>query len=148
MQQSASGTKDPNEGLRETARASLIALGEAGDLPPSVVDTWPEREFSPAAWKAMPYWIDAHTTDANQRYVFYRDLSRRRLIEGKPATAIEASLGPPHTKDRWCLTYHLKSSIASWAGPGPIERENAATWWLEIPLDRERRAAAAYLKAE
>jgi HEAT repeat protein len=140
--------RDANEGLRETARASLVALGEASDLPQSVVDTWPEREFSPPAWRATPYWTDSQTTNANQRYVFYRDLSRRRLVEGKAAAEIEALLGPPHTKDRWRLTYHLKSSIASRADAGPIESDNAATWWLEIPLDRERRAAAVYLKAE
>jgi HEAT repeat protein len=139
---------DAHEAVRETARASLVALEERDDLPPSVVDSWPERRFSRRAWQATPYWIDSHTTNENQRYVFYKDLMRRRLVERKTAAEIEELLGPPHTKDRWRLLYHLKSSIASWAGAGPIENENAATWWLEIPLDRERRATAAYLKPE
>jgi hypothetical protein len=80
--------------------------------------------------------------------VFYKDLAQRRLLEGKPAAEIVSLLGAPHTNDRWSLLYHLKSSIASWAGKGPIENENAATWWLEIPLDRERRARAVYIYPE
>jgi len=138
--------RDQHEAVREPARASLIALGDTADLPPSVVDSW--RRFSPQAWRATPYWIDAQTTNENQRSVYYKDLVRRRLVERKLALEIESLLGPPHNDDRCCLTYHLKSSIASWAGRRPIENENAATWWLRIPLDRERRAAAVYLEAE
>jgi len=140
--------RDEREAVREAARAALVALGETDDLPPSVVDSWPERKFSPETWQATPYWIDSHTTNENQRYVFYKDLAKRHLLEGKPAAEIVSLLGPPHTNDRWCLLYHLKSSIASWAGGGPIENENAATWWLEMPLDRERRVRAVYLYPE
>jgi hypothetical protein len=140
--------RDEHEAVREAARAALISLGETNGLPPSVVDGWPERTFSAKAWQATPYWIDSHTTNENQRYVFYRDLAKKRLVEGKPAEEIVSLLGPPHTNDRWCLLYHLKSSIASWAGRGPIANENDATWWLEIPLDRQRRARAVYLYPE
>jgi HEAT repeat protein len=140
--------RDVHEAVRETARASLVALGEKGDLPPSVIDSWPERRFSRRAWQATPYWVNSHTTNENQRYVFYKDLARRHLLEDKPAAEIAALLGPPHTNDRWRLLYHLKSSIASWAGGGPIESENAATWWLEISLDSEGRALAVYLYPE
>jgi HEAT repeat protein len=140
--------RDEHEAVREAARAALVALGETDDLPPSVVESWPERRFAPEAWQATPYWIDSHTTNENQRYVFYKDLAKRRLLEGKSAAEIVSLLGPPHTNDRWCLLYQLKSSIASWAGRGPIENENAATWWLGIPLDRERRARAVYIYPE
>ena len=124
------------------------SLGETEALPPTVVDSWPDRRFSPEAWQATPYWIDSHTTNENQRYVFYRDLAKRGLLQKKTASEIVSLLGPPHTNDRWCLLYVLKSSIASWAGAGPRENENAATWWLEIPLDRQRRARAVYLRPE
>lgn len=134
--------QDEREAVRETARASLVALGDTGQLPPSVVESWPERSFTPEAWRATPYWIDADTTLTNQRYVFYRDLARRGLLEGKPAADIQALLGPPHTNDRWCLLYHLKSPLASEKG------NTAATWWLEIPLDGERRATAVRLYPE
>ncbi len=134
--------QDEREAIRETARASLVALGDTGPLPPSVVESWPELSFTPEAWRATPYWIDAQTTLVNQRYVFYRDLARRGLLEHKPAAEIEALLGPPHTNDRWLLLYHLKSPVA------PAKGDTAATWWLEIPLDRERRATAVRLSAE
>jgi hypothetical protein len=139
--------QDQHEAVREAARAALVALEETEDLPPSVIDGWPERRFSSKAWQATPYWIDSHTTDENQRYVFYKNLARRRLVEGKTAAEVVSLLGPPHTLDRWCLLYELKSSI-SWASVGPRENENAATWWLEIPLDREHRARAVYLYPE
>lgn len=139
---------DEHEAVREAARAALVALGETNDLPPSVVDSWPERRFSPDAWQATPYWIDSHTTNENQRYVFYKDLAKRKRLKGKPAAEIVLLLGPPHTNDRWCLLYHLKSSIGSWAGGGPIENQNAATWWLQMPLDGERRVRAVYIYPE
>jgi HEAT repeat protein len=140
--------RDEHEAVREAARAALVSLGETDGLPPSVVDSWPERTFSAKAWQATPYWIDSHTTNENQRYVFYKDLAKKRLLEGKPGAEIVSLLGPPHTNDRWCLLYHLKSSIGSWAGGGPIENQNAATWWLEIPLDQQRRARAVYVYPE
>jgi len=140
--------QDEHEAVREAARAALVALGETDALPPSVVDSWPERRFSPEAWQATPYWIDSHTTNENQRYVFYKDLAKKRLLEGKPAAEIVSLLGSPHTNDRWSLLYHLRSSIRSWAGGGPIENENAASWWLEIPLNQQRRARAVYLYPE
>jgi HEAT repeat protein len=132
--------RDEHEAVREAARATLVALGETDDFPPSVVDSWPERRFSPEAWQATPYWIDSHTTNENQRFVFDKDLEKRRLLEGKPEAEIVSLLGPPHTNDRWRLLYHLKS-------PVPFA-ENAATWWLEIPLDQERRARVVYLYPE
>ena len=139
---------DEHEAVREAARAALVAFGKTNDLPPSVVDSWPERRFSPDAWQATPYWTDSHTTNENQRYVFYKNLAKRKRLKGKPAAEIVLLLGPPHTNDRWRLLYHLKSSIGSWAGGGPIEKQNAATWWLEIPLDQQRRARAVYLYPE
>jgi HEAT repeat protein len=140
--------RDEHEAVRETARAALLSLGEADGLPPSLVDSWPERTFSPEAWQATPYWIDSRTSNENQRYIFYRDLAKTRLLEGKPEAEIVALLGPPHTNDRWRLLYHLKSSIESWAGRGSIENENAATWWLQIPLDQQGRARAIYVYPE
>lgn len=140
--------RDTHEAVREAARAALISLGETDGLPPSVVDSWPERTFSAKAWQATPHWIDSQATNENQRYVFYKDLARKHRLEGRPGAEIVSLLGPPHTNDRWCLLYHLKSSIGSWAGGGPIENENAATWWLEIPLDQQRRARAVYVSPE
>lgn len=140
--------RDEHEALREAARAALIALGEGDGLPSSVVDGWPERRFSTGAWRATPFRIDSHTTNENQRYVFYKDLAKRRLLAGKPEVEIVSLLGPAYTDDRWCLLYHLKSSIMPSTGGAPIEGEKAATWWLEIPLDRQRRARAAYLHPE
>ena len=108
--------RDEHEAVREAARAALIALGETDDLPLSVVDGWPERRFSARAWQATPYWIDAHTTNENQRYVFYKDLARRRRSR---ASQLQRSYrcSPTAPNDRWCLLYQLKSSV-SWAAGG------------------------------
>jgi hypothetical protein len=112
------------------------------------VDEWPRREFSPQGWQATPYWTGPSFQPDKQRFAFYRDMTERHLLDKKSADEIRRLLGPPHTQDRWCLLYLLKMSMGRSPGGGLIEIENAATWWLQIPLDHDQRARAVVIYPE
>ena len=114
--------RDEHEAVREAARAALISLGEAYGLPPSAVESWPERTSQPKPGR--PRRTGSTLTPRTRTSATCSTRTWQRNACSKAGRAeIVSLLGPPHTNDRWCLLYHLKSSIGSWAGGGPIENE-------------------------
>ncbi len=113
---------DEDPTVREEVRAALIALGDGGELPPSVVDSWPREAFSVQRWRQEP---------RSGRFALYRDLVLQGLLGGRSRAAIVAMLGEPSGGDEPELVYELKSPLVPGEPyiPAPVR-------WMRIRLGR------------
>ena len=125
--------RDDFESVREAAIGALLALGVSESVPVSASRKWPKESFSPDAWRrASP----------DGRYIFYKDVVGRRLLEYHTGANIIALFGQPDFKERQVLTYILKYS----SKPGAAQFD--ALWKLEISIDNQGRARPPVLRAD
>jgi hypothetical protein len=123
--------QDEYESVREAAKMALVALGATEGVPIPASQAWPERSFSSDAWRGAP--------EAG-RYVFYKDLLRRRLLENHTRAEVIALLGEPAFSERQSLTYTLKYSSDTHGA------QFDAVWKVEIPIDKQGRTQPPILR--
>lgn len=83
--------------------------------------SWPSETFTAEAWKSSA---------PAQRYRFYRDLARKRLLEGKSESGVVDLLGPPDeppVPSHARMTYIVKEA-------GPREYTFNFVYYVEINL--------------
>ena len=93
--------------------------------------SWPTEVFSSADWKAA---------NADERYVFYRDLARSRVLDAVPRRQVIELLGPPSYEDpggRY-VTYVVKHA-------DPSEPSFNFIYYLSIEFDPATRTVASYM---
>jgi hypothetical protein len=86
-------------------------------LPSSM--SWPDETFSSERWKAA---------EEEKRFVFWKDLSRRRLMEGRTRAELYDLLGRPGWESREQVSYIVKLR-------DPREYTLNAIYFLRVHID-------------
>jgi len=94
---------------------------------------WPELVFTSEKWKAVAQ---------DERYVFWNNIDRRRLLAGKTRDEIMRMLGTPDsvTSDRGRVTYVVKVAQG--------EYNMNSIYFLDIRFDDAGRVATVSLGAD